>query len=228
MTLSCPPGCLPLPHLINSISLPPLSFHLISSTSPSAPSPCALAAAPSCCAGWEIPSCSPWGGFGWVLWGALYPCQPPASPWGWQSIHPTKPSSTCRGGNCPVAVKRKVQVVAIVCWVEQGPPAPCPGMCHQRGAQRGLCPGQGRHLTLVPLSLQSGNPLAFYFISYQHRNEPCFVLSFSGALGSSHSRENTPKPPIWLFPRSAKEPHQGLLQKSTPKWQIWKHGFLQT
>lgn len=136
-----------------------------------------------------------------------------------------QPQQHMPGGNCPVVVKRKAQVVAVVCWVEQGPPAPCPGMCHQRGARRALCPGQGRHLTLVPLSLQPGNPLAFYFISYQHRNEPCSVLSFSGVPGSSGSRENTPKPPIWPFPRSAKEPLQGLLQKSTPKWQIWKHGF---
>ena len=82
---------------------------------------------------------------------------------------------------------------------------------------------------MIPLSLQPGNRLAFYFTSYQHRNEPCSILSFSGVPGFSGSRENTPQNlPFGRFPGQQRSHTRGLLQKSTPKWQIWKHVFLQT
>lgn len=82
---------------------------------------------------------------------------------------------------------------------------------------------------MIPCHLQPGNPLAFYFMSYQHRNEPCSILSFSGVLGSAASRENTPqKLPFGSLPGQRRSHTRGLLQKSTPKWQIWKRVFLQT
>lgn len=105
------------------------------------------------------------------------------------------------GGNCPAVVKRKGQVVAVICW---GPPSPWPW--------------QGRHLTSIPPNLQPENPLAFYFVSHQHRNKSCSVLSFSGELGSSGSGESTPQTlPSGSFPGQQRSHTRDLLQKSTPK-----------
>lgn len=135
----------PQPHLINSISLPPLSFHLVSSTSPAAPSPCALAAAPSCCAGWEIPSCSPWDGFGWVLWGALHPWQAPASPWGWQSpnlsIQPTPAAHA--GGELPCGGQKEGAGCGCCLLGGAGTTSPMPRHVPPAGCPEGPVPRAG-------------------------------------------------------------------------------------
>lgn len=135
------------------------------------------------------------------------------------SIHPT-PAAHARGGTALWWSKGRGRL-----WLSSAGQSGD----HQPHAWRSRCPGQGRHLTLIPLNLQPGNPLAFYFMSYQHRNEPCSILSFSGVPGSSGSRENTPQNLLFgSFPGQQRNHTRGLLQKRTRKWQVWKHVFLQT
>lgn len=194
----------------NSVSLTPypshaLSLHLVSSISLSAPSPCALAAAPSCCAGWELPSCSPWGGSRGLL------CTPgghqhhPGD--GSHLPHPSDPNSTCQGGG-ELPCSGQKEGVGCGCHLLGGAGTTSP------------CPGQGRHLTLIPLSIQPENPLTFDFMSYQHRNEPRSAPSFPspGSWAPLAPGKTHPELSCWAVSQVSRgATARGLLQKSTPK-----------
>jgi len=115
--------------------------------------------------------------------------------------HPSNPSRTCCGGTALRWSKGRVRL-----WLlsaaqsrDHQPPAQACGAC---GVPRGAhAQSRGDFFTLILLNLQPAKPLALYFMSYQHRSEPCFILSFSGVLGSSGSRENAPQNlPFGSFP----------------------------